>query len=291
MPTRSIPVRARRLALVLAATALLLVPIAPVGAVPVVGPPAAAASVSYAKTIADARVAAKDLLEATDQPLHVDRPGGRLEGRLARGLRDGGPRHRRRALGDHALRHRFVSKMFVAVAVMQLVDAGKMGLDAPVVTYLPSFRMADPAYVEITVRMLLDHSAGLPGSDYANTLTTAPNPDYKARQFLAGLATSRLKTMPEFMSVYCNDCFTLAEMVVEAVSGQAYDQYVTEHIFTPLGMTHSRFPTEAYADATYAHVYSDATTKTADPQGSSPCPARAPSGPRRRTWPTSRRCS
>lgn len=116
--------------------------------------------------------------------------------------------------------------------------------------------------------MLLDHSAGLPGSDYYNTLTTAPNPDYMARQFLAGLATQRLKTTPGSMSVYFNDCFTLAELVVEAVSGEAYDEYVTDRIFVPLGMTHSRFPTAVFADDAYAHAYTDATTRTASPRSS-----------------------
>ena len=216
MPTRSIPVRARRLTLVLATAALLLVPLAPAGAAPVVGPTAAqAASVSCARTIADGRTAAQELLVAANSPSMsvalVD--GSTIVWKQTFGVAD-------RATGAKPTEATMygigsVSKMFVTVAVMQLVDAGKVRLDESVVTYVPAARMADPPYVEITVRMLLDHSAGLPGSDYCNTLTTAPNPDYMARQFLAGLATQRLKTTRGSMSVYCNDCFTLAEMVVE----------------------------------------------------------------------------
>ena len=221
---------------------------------------------SYTATIADAQTGAADLLAATGAAsLSVSLVAGNtVVWQEAFGIAD-------RATGTAPTSTTMygigsVSKMFAAIAVMQLVDAGLVSLDTPVVTYLPAFRMADPGYAQITVRMLLNHSAGLPGSDYFNTLTTAPNPDYVAHQFLATLATERLKTTPGAMSVYCNDCFTLAELVVAAVSGKTYNQYVTDEIFTPLGMTHSRFPTAAFANSTYGHAYADATTTTADPQ-------------------------
>ena len=253
--------------LVLAAAIAVLV-VSPAAALPGLawGRAQAAAPVSYAATIADGGAAANDLMASTGAASMsvalVD--GSRIVWRQTFGVAD-------RATGAKPTDTTMygigsVSKIFVTMAVMQLVDAGTVSLDAPVVDYLPAFRMADPAYRQITVRMLLDHSAGLPGSDYYNTLTTAPNPEYMARQFLAGLATQRLKTTPGSMSVYCNDCFTLAEMVVAAVSGQPYDAYVTGRIFTPLGMTHSRFPTAAFADDTYAHAYADSTTTTAAPQ-------------------------
>jgi CubicO group peptidase (beta-lactamase class C family) len=58
-----------------------------------------------------------------------------------------------------------VAKSFTATAVMQLVEAGKVGLDAPVQRYLPSFRVADPtASAQITVRHLLTHTSGIPSS-------------------------------------------------------------------------------------------------------------------------------
>ena len=61
-----------------------------------------------------------------------------------------------------------VSKMFAAIAVMKLVDRGVVDLDTPLVTYLPAFRMASAGYENITVRMLLNHSSGFPGTDYRN---------------------------------------------------------------------------------------------------------------------------
>jgi CubicO group peptidase (beta-lactamase class C family) len=52
-----------------------------------------------------------------------------------------------------------------AVAVMKLVDRGVVDLDKPLVTYLPAFRMASAGYENVTVRMLLSHSTGFPGTD------------------------------------------------------------------------------------------------------------------------------
>jgi CubicO group peptidase (beta-lactamase class C family) len=134
------------------------------------------------------------------------------------------------------------SKMFATAAVMQLVDQGKVGLDQPVVRYLPQFTMRSPEYRQVTVRMLLDHSAGLPGSAYANAMTTAPYPDY-ADEVLDYLAQSRLKTTPGAMSVYCNDCFTLAGELVAEVSGMPFTAYVERNLLAPLGMTSSDYVT------------------------------------------------
>ena len=112
-----------------------------------------------------------------------------------------------------------------------------MSLDAPVVRYVPDFTMKSPQYRQITVRMLLNHSAGFPGSDYADGLTTKPFPGY-VDGVLAGLRNSYLKTSPGSMNVYCNDCYTLAGVVLERVSGMSLPDYVAKNIFKPLGMKH-----------------------------------------------------
>jgi len=135
-----------------------------------------------------------------------------------------------------------VSKTVTAIAVMQLVDEGKVSLDAPVVRYIPDFSMKSPQYRQITVRMLLNHSAGLPGTDYADGITYKPVGSYVDR-VLRGLRDSRLKTTPGAMNVYCNDCFTLAGLVVERVSGMPFTDYVAKNIFDPLGMTNSAYLT------------------------------------------------
>ncbi len=147
-----------------------------------------------------------------------------------------------------------VSKMFAAVSAMILVDRNLVDLDAPLTDYLPEFRMADPRYKAITVRMILNHSAGLPGADLRNAVTLVPYTEM-AGQVLRTIQTQRLKHEPGFMSVYANDGFTLTELLVEAVSGMRFPDFVQKEIFSPLGMANSRYPTVEFPADSYAHVY------------------------------------
>nr|WP_320024377.1 serine hydrolase domain-containing protein [uncultured Acetobacterium sp.] len=131
-----------------------------------------------------------------------------------------------------------VSKVFTAAAVMQLVEAGKVDLDKPVVDYVPEFTMQDSRYKNITVRMLLNHSSALPGTDYTNGFASAADPNF-LEGFMKYLANSNLKDDPGVVSVYCNDGFTLAEVLIEKVSGQSYAEYVSKNIFTKADMKNS----------------------------------------------------
>ncbi|MBN1288416.1 MAG: beta-lactamase family protein [Actinobacteria bacterium] len=128
-----------------------------------------------------------------------------------------------------------VSKTFCATAVMLLVDDGKVELDACAVQYLPAFEMADPRYKDITVRMLLDHSSGLPGTTCANNFGYEYNSEVY-EEVLANLAGSHLKAAPGQAAPYCNDGFTLAEMLVAEVSGMEYMDFLTERVFKPLSL-------------------------------------------------------
>ncbi len=148
-----------------------------------------------------------------------------------------------------------VSKIFAAMATMKLVDQGKIDLDAPLARYLPEFRMLSPEYSQITVRMLLNHSAGFGGADYRNMFTYVPLTGYAA-QVEEALASQRLKHAPGYLSVYCNDCVTMIEPLIEAVSGgKPYTQFVQEKILTPLGMENSRFSLEPFPAGSYAPGY------------------------------------
>ncbi len=149
-----------------------------------------------------------------------------------------------------------VSKVVTTMAVMQLVDQGKVSLDAPVARYIPEFAMQSPQYKQITVRMLLDHSAGVPGTNFSDLWGPVPIPSY-VDGVLSGLRNSRLKTTPGAMNVYCNDCFTLAGVVVERVSGMAFQDYVSANILKPLGMKRSRYPTSVPPAGTVAPIIAD----------------------------------
>src|SRR5215467_907151 len=153
-----------------------------------------------------------------------------------------------------------VSKMFATIAVMKLVDRGVVDLDTPLVTYLPTFRMAAAGYEKITVRMLLNHSSGFPGSDDRNALIRTPMPGY-LDQVLQTLSMSRLKAPPGYMSVYCNDGFSITGALVEAMSGKSYVQFVQDEILTPLGMANTRYPLSAFPAGSYAKAYVKGSAK------------------------------
>lgn len=131
-----------------------------------------------------------------------------------------------------------ISKVYVATAIMLLVDEGRVALDAPVTTYLPEFVMADPRYKEITVRMLLNHASGLPGTVFANSFGYAYN-DQILNDTLQVLSRSTLRHDPGAMAIYTNDGFTLAEMIVERVSGHKYADFLAMWVFAPLALEHT----------------------------------------------------
>ena len=217
-------------------------------------PQAAQAATSYARTIRDGRAAAQALLAqsgaASLSLAFVS--GDRVVWQETFGYADTATSTPPAADTMYGIGS--VSKMLATVATMQLVDQGKVDLDAPFRRYVPSFTMASPAYRQITVRMLIDHSSGFPGSTYTNWMTGVYYPGY-LQQVMDTLAGEQLKTTPGYMSVYCNDGFTMVEALVAAVTGESYAQYVQEHILDPLGMTHSAYPLTTFADGTYARCY------------------------------------
>lgn len=137
---------------------------------------------------------------------------------------------------DTPMRVASLSKSFTAMAVLTLVDAGKIHLDKPVAEQLPGFHMADPRATTITVRQLLNQTSGLSDS----TLDISALEDTTSlAQYVDRLKTGTLATDPGTRWAYCNVNYDLAARLVEVVSGQSFDDYLKQHVFSPLGMTHS----------------------------------------------------
>ncbi|MFC4601731.1 serine hydrolase domain-containing protein [Cohnella hongkongensis] len=147
------------------------------------------------------------------------------------------------------------SKMFVTAAVMKLAEEGKVELDAPIVQYIPDFKMKDERYKQITPRMLLNHSAGLAGSSLANAFLLEDDDTYAHDTLLEQLAEQSLKADPGAYSVYCNDCFTLAEILVETVSGIDFTSYIHRYFTEPLGMSNTKTPLDRPSFSAMAGIY------------------------------------
>ena len=131
-------------------------------------------------------------------------------------------------------------KSFTALAVMQLVEAGKVKLDAPVQTYLPWFRVADVHASEIiTVRQLLNMDSGLPQAIGRTQLANTDLSDSAIENNVRALADIELIAPPGRRYEYSNSNYVTLGMIIQAVTGQSYETYIEEYIFQPLEMQNS----------------------------------------------------
>ena len=148
-----------------------------------------------------------------------------------------------------------VTKQMTAAAVLRLVDDGLVDLDAPVTQYVPDFHLSDDpvAAASITVRDLLTHASGMPDvlrTDWPDSTDAA----------LSGYLTSdtfrgevNLIAPPGKLFNYSNPGYMLAGLLVERASGQYYRDYLTQHLFTPLGMSRTFMASsDVVADGDYA---------------------------------------
>jgi CubicO group peptidase (beta-lactamase class C family) len=132
-----------------------------------------------------------------------------------------------------------ITKTFTALAIMQLVEAGKVELDAPVQRYIPWFRLADPqASAQITVRMLINQTSGLPHAPTLVTWTWPDSPDAIERHVRL-LANAQPSFPPGQSFAYSNANYATLGMIVQTVSGQSYEDYIRAQILTPLDMHNS----------------------------------------------------
>lgn len=146
-----------------------------------------------------------------------------------------------------------VSKNFTAAAILQLAQEGFLSLDDRVSDILEDFSLDDASYQDITVRMLLDHTSGMAGTNMNGGFSAQKNPLY-TQQTMHLLQSSHLKHTPGALSIYCNDGFTVAQALIEQVSGMPFEQYLQEKIFNPLGMTHTSVGFKTGYD-NIAHAY------------------------------------
>jgi D-alanyl-D-alanine carboxypeptidase len=127
------------------------------------------------------------------------------------------------------------SKLFTAIAIMQLREEGKLGLDDPVVKYLPWFK-AKPAGDDdgpITIEQLLSHSSGLQREAGDHWVSYKfPSTDELPRLY----ADRQAAFAPSVRWKYSNLAYAVAGQVVEKVSGERWSVYVERNIFKPLGM-------------------------------------------------------
>ncbi len=126
-------------------------------------------------------------------------------------------------------------KAFTTTALATLVDAGKIGWDDKVIDHLPTFQMYDPWVTrEITVRDLLVHRSGLGLG--AGDMLIVPRGKLSRSELVRRLRF--LKPATSFRSEYAYDniLYIVAGALIEAVSGQSWEDYMRDHVFRPAGL-------------------------------------------------------
>ena len=150
--------------------------------------------------------------------------------------------------------------IFTAIAIMQLVERGMIDLDAPVVNYLPGFSiMPHPSlggdYRNITTRMLLAHTSGLPVANYSGLYTVGENHPGFMNNLLENLAQVHMERAEMTRMTYSGVGYNLLGMLVAEVSGYAEDgdffngfmEYLQANIISPLGMDSTVFTSSTMA--------------------------------------------
>jgi CubicO group peptidase (beta-lactamase class C family) len=131
-----------------------------------------------------------------------------------------------------------ITKPFVATSVMQLVEKGKVDLEAPVVKYLPYFRLNDERYATITVRQMLSHLSGMP--DVRDYEWDKPQYDDGAlERYVRSLTNQSLIAAPGANFRYSNMAYEVLGDLIAKVSGMSFEDYVRKNILEPLGMKSS----------------------------------------------------
>jgi CubicO group peptidase (beta-lactamase class C family) len=131
-----------------------------------------------------------------------------------------------------------LSKSFTALAIMQLASQGKVNLDAPVRMYIPWFKVGEGSESDsVTVLQLLDQTSGISTKAGLTELAFAPSTTFV--QAIKGFETFPLIARPGKVFQYSDANYTIAGYIVQQASGESYDSYVRQHIFAPLGMTHT----------------------------------------------------
>ncbi|WP_158839397.1 serine hydrolase domain-containing protein [Saccharothrix deserti] len=125
-----------------------------------------------------------------------------------------------------------ITKLYTSTLIMQLVAEGRLDLDAPVVSVLPEFAVADPVATKtVTTRQLLCHTSGIDGDFFYDT----GRGDDCLAAYVAACAGLGQNHPPGVTMSYCNSGFTVLGRIIEVLTGQVWDVALRERLLIPLG--------------------------------------------------------
>jgi len=145
-----------------------------------------------------------------------------------------------------------ITKQFTSAAILQLVEQGKLDLDADFTKYLPAF---DTRRHVIPLRRLLDHTSGIKGYTEMTVFSELAMKKLPRDSLRTLVEQQPLDFEPGTAQIYNNTAFFLLGLIIEKVSGQTYEEYVRKSLFEPAGMTDSYYCSETAVRPRKAHGY------------------------------------
>jgi len=130
-----------------------------------------------------------------------------------------------------------LTKQFTGAAILQLAEAGKLGLEDPVSRY---YTQAPTSWAGITIRQLVSHTSGLPNNEIKD-FTKGITVPYTPEELIGTFRDRPLAAKPGAAWAYTNTEYYLLAYIIQKVSGETYGDYLAKHIFGPAGMTSSGF--------------------------------------------------
>ncbi len=137
-----------------------------------------------------------------------------------------------------------IAKCFVACAIMQLVEQGKLQLDTPLVHYLPDCHLDDERFTQITLRQMLSHTSGMPDMDELEYNELLAHPEYDDTaldRYVHSLAGRKMIAAPGERFAYSNIAYNILGYLIARTSGKTFENHMKEYILRPAGMTESTF--------------------------------------------------
>jgi CubicO group peptidase (beta-lactamase class C family) len=133
-----------------------------------------------------------------------------------------------------------ITKQFTATLILQLVEQGKIKLDAKVTDYLPDYRKDTGA--KVTIHNLLSHTSGIPNyTALPGFFQNVSRNPFTVEDFIKKYASGDLEFEPGTKFVYSNTNYFLLGAIVEKLTGKKYEEVLKERIFDPAGMKHTGY--------------------------------------------------
>jgi CubicO group peptidase (beta-lactamase class C family)/D-alanyl-D-alanine dipeptidase len=170
----------------------------------------------------------------------------------AQGFGWANPDDRTPATAETLYRVGSVSKLFTDLAIMQLVEQGKLDLDAPVTAYLPDFQPRNPFGRRITLRQLMSHHSGLAREPPVGSYFDPTEPTLA--ETIASLNRTALVYAPESRTKYSNAAIAVVGYVLERTQNEPFAKYIQHAVLDPVGMQHSSFESGPQIARNLAHA-------------------------------------